>query len=145
MMIGSPPMSNSETVKDAVQVSRATLLERIKVYFIANSQESDILPPGRFCRNPAFWDDVPDDLLVLVLKLEDGQLLHKSELCSIRSEEMLLRSLRLNDLVVLRRSIVWGALAVYHAGADLSDLGIIVSAFGRALRAKWQMTKKTED
>ena len=114
---------------------------QIRGFLASSPQEIEIIRPGEFCRGPTFCDDHNLDTVTLIFKLEkDGPSPFRVEFLSRTGEEALVRSINLNDGLALKRAIAYGSLAVYHLQKEMPERGIVISAFARTLRQRWDVS-----
>lgn len=114
---------------------------QIRGYIASSPQEIEIIRPGEFCRGPNFCDDSSLDTVTLIFKLEKaGPSPSRVEFLSRTGEEALVRSINRNDDLALARAITYGSLAVYHLEKEMPERGIVISAFARTLRQRWNVS-----
>ena len=126
-------------VEDATQPS----LAEIKIRLANISPQLPILRPGEFCESDDFLDTLSPVVLELIAKvsaLEPSQF--QAQMCSVRAEAELMRSIRFNSAISLDSAIALGSVAIKYAYKDDQQRGIIISMFGRALRRRWQLSKE---
>ncbi len=117
--------------------------DQIRQFVTSESPQLIIIRPGEFCLSPTFADDLNLDTIALIYKvLKGGPDPHRVEYLSRCSEEALLRNVNRGDAYALKRAITYGCLAVYLLGKEMSERGIVVSAFGRTLRQLWNREGK---
>ena len=126
-------------VEDATQPSLAEIKTRL-----ANiSPQLPILRPGEFCERDDFLDTLSPvvvELMAKVSALEPSQF--QAQMCSVRAEAELMRSIRFKSAISLDSAIALGSVAIKYAYKDDQQRGIIISMFGRALRRRWQLSKE---
>ena len=131
-------LEQQEEVPQMVQAAAA----RIRSYIISSPQEIEIIRPGEFCRSPDFCDEHNLDTVTLIYKAEKGgPSPFRVELLSRAGEEALTRSINFNDDLALKRAIAYGSLAVYHLEQKMPERGIVISAFARTLRQRWNVSR----
>lgn len=125
--------------------------ERIRGFLAAAPQEVEVIRVGEFCRGPDFCNDQNLDTVTLIYKtlihkVEDMEpSLFRAEFFSRAGEEALVRSINLGDASSLKRAIAYGSLAVYHVVRTMPERGIVISAFARTLRQRWNISQKDSD
>lgn len=130
-------LEQQQEVPQMVQAAAA----RIRDYIVSSPQEIEIIRPGEFCRSPDFCDEHNLDTVTLIYKAEKGgPSPFRVEFLSRAGEEALVRSINFNDDLALKRAIAYGSLAVYHLGQKMPERGIVISAFARTLRRRWNVS-----
>lgn len=114
---------------------------RVRDFIISSPQETEIIRPGEFCRSPDFCDEHTLDTVTLIYKTEKaGPSPFRVEFLSRAGEEDLVRSINFNDDLALKRAIAYGSLAVYHLEQKMPERGLVISAFARTLRRRWNVS-----
>lgn len=129
-----------EQQQEIPQMIRAAAA-RIRDFVVSSPQEIEIIRPGEFCRSPDFCDELTLDTVTLIYKAEKaGPSPFRVEFLSRAGEEGLVRSIDFNDDLALKRAIAYGSLAVYHLEQKMPERGLVISAFARTLRRRWNVS-----